>query len=116
MFGRWTISARWYAEEVCRWRVEVGNLQWATIMDWMCEPFIIEKTGFTVADHQKRTIDNYFELHRFAPEVPWVPVLQGFRFDDYLNHLEQYERAGIRLGELPLVGLGSVCRRQNTGM
>lgn len=41
-------------------------------------------------------------------------MLQGWEKDDYLNHLEQYALAGVDLTREPLVGLGSVCRRQGT--
>ncbi len=116
LHGRYTVSPQWYAEEVLRWRVEVGQMEWAAVQDWMCEPFITARTGLSVQEHQRRTIQSYLDLHRLAPEAPWVPVLQGYHFQEYLDHVLQYERTGIRLGELPLVGLGSVCRRQDTDM
>lgn len=114
LYGRWTVSARWYAEEVARWHAEIGNLQWAAIMDWMCEPIILEKTGLSLREHQRRTVASYLELRDLNPDLPWVPVLQGWGPRDYLLHREMYDRAGINLARLPLVGLGSVCRRQNT--
>jgi hypothetical protein len=51
-----------------------------------------------------------------APDLPWVPVLQGWTYGDYLSHVEQFDRAGVDLRALPVVGVGSVCRRQDTGM
>jgi hypothetical protein len=84
-------------------------------MDLMCEPFITRKTGLTVEKHQQRTITNYLELLSIAPDLPWAPVLQGWRPDDYRRHAEQYTSAGIDLRALPVVGIGSVCRRQHTG-
>jgi hypothetical protein len=80
----------------------------------MCEPFILEKTGFSIREHQQRSITSYLELRSRAPEVPWLPVLQGWNVPDYLHHVEMYERAGIALRTLPIVGIGSVCRRQGT--
>jgi hypothetical protein len=115
-FGEWTVPSMTYAREVQRWQKTVGNLQWASIQDWMCEPFILAKTGLRQDQHQSRTIANYRELLAFAPDVPWVPVLQGWEFDDYIRHLKQYACAGYDLTKLPLVGLGSVCRRQDTAM
>jgi hypothetical protein len=44
-----------------------------------------------------------------------IPVLQGYTLDEYLSHVEQYAAAGVGLPSLPLVGLGSVCRRQGMG-
>jgi hypothetical protein len=39
-------------------------------------------------------------------------VLQGETGADYLRHAQMYETAGVRLASEPLVGIGSVCRRQ----
>lgn len=114
IFGEWRTSAAQYLEEVCRFRDEVGNLEWAAVQDWMCEPFILEKTRKTVAEHQERTIDSYIEL-KSALDFCWTPVLQGWKAEDYWRHWEQYEARGVRLETLPLVGVGSICRRQGTG-
>lgn len=113
MFGEWRTSPEQYVSEVRRWSAEIGNLDWAAIQDWMCEPWILEKTGKTVAEHQALTIQSYLTLRDMAPEVPWCPVLQGWTNGDYLDHVEQYEAAGVDLRTFPVVGLGSVCRRQH---
>lgn len=112
--GRWTIPARDYAAAARRYGAEVGSMVWAAVQDWMCEPFITAKTGLTVADHQARTIASYLDLRSIAPDVPWTPVLQGWRPDDYRRHVDDYDRAGVDLRRLPVVGIGSVCRRQHT--
>lgn len=65
-----------------------------------------------VCVHQRRTIDNLINLRELAPEVPWIPTLQGWSPADYLAHAEAYGRAGIDLKKEPIVGLGSVCRRK----
>jgi hypothetical protein len=49
-----------------------------------------------------------------APELPWAPVVQGWAWPDYDRHVEMYARYGIDLGAEPIVGVGSVCRRQDT--
>jgi hypothetical protein len=112
-YGRWTVPARQYADEVRGWAERPG-LVWAAIQDWMCEPFILEKTGGTIRDHQRRSLESYLELSRLAPEVLWVPVLQGWHPTDYYRHLDDFKGAGVDLFSLPLVGVGSVCRRQAT--
>lgn len=122
--GRWTIPPERYAAEVRRCATEIGNLVWAAPQDYMCEPVIINGgrvgpltfvgTGLSVAEHQARTIDSYLTLRELAPDLPWLPVLQGFEDADYFTHLEQYAAAGVDLTTAPLVGLGSVCRRQST--
>lgn len=114
MHGRWTLSARQYVAEVRRFRDEVGRMTWAAIQDWMCEPWMLAKTGFGVAEHQRRTVDSYMELLDLAPEVPWAPVLQGWEPEDYFRHLDLYAARGFNLVDLPVVGVGSVCRRQHT--
>jgi len=115
LHGRWETTPQQYADEARRWREGIGNLDWAAIQDWMCEPVMIGKTGLSVAEHQARTIESWHTLNRLAPEVPWVPVIQGYQLDEYLGHVEQYQRAGVDLRALPVVGLGSVCRRQAMG-
>jgi hypothetical protein len=118
LFGRWTVTPRQYVREVCLWLDRPGKLAWAACMDWMCEPFILAKTGGTVRDHQKRTTENYLTLMDLTRyDLPlFVPVLQGWEYEDYLRHAEDYAAAGVDLAALPLVGLGSVCRRQDTSL
>jgi hypothetical protein len=121
--GRWTLEPRDYVAEVSRYAQEVGGLLWASPQDWMCEPAVIQGgtfgglvfrgTGLSVAEHQTRTVANYLELRSIAPDLPWIPVLQGYAPGDYLEHAEQYDQDGVDLAALDLVGVGSVCRRQS---
>lgn len=110
--GKWTVSPVAYVAAVRRYAAEIGRLDWAAIQDWMCERTILRKTGLTVARHQARTIDSYEALLDLAPELPWLPVLQGSSADDYLWHRDSYLRRGHDLLKVPAVGIGSVCRRQ----
>lgn len=123
MFGEWQTSAMQYSTEVRRFRDVIGNLEWAAIQDWMCEEIVIKGgttpsgavfkgTGYSVREHQRRTVHSWHLLRRLAPDIPWVPVLQGQHPDDYLAHADQYHESGTDLTILPLVGVGSVCRRQ----
>ena len=112
--GRWTVTAQEYVGMVRRWKDEIGNLAWAAAQDWMCEPFVLAKTGKSVHEHQELTTQNYLKLRALAPELPIVPVLQGWENDDYVRHRDQYGSHGVDLAALPLVGIGSVCRRQDT--
>jgi hypothetical protein len=113
-FGEWTWTPRRYALWVRTVEHQVGGLEWAACMDWMCEEHMLKRTGLSVQEHQRRTVANYLELRSLAPGVKWVPALQGWEPEDYLRCAEMYERAGVDLASLPLVGLGSVCRRQHT--
>lgn len=112
--GGWTISTKQYVAEVRRARDEIGGLDWAAPMDWMCEPDALKKTGMTVEQHQLLTVQNYLELREMAPDLPFIPVLQGFDLRDYHQCVELYFRSGVDLQQQPVVGLGSVCRRQAT--
>lgn len=80
----------------------------------MVEPELVARTGLSVREHQRLTTINGLELRNLAPDLPWIYVLQGWVLDDYLAHLEAYQRSGVDLTAEPIVGLGTVCRRQAT--
>jgi hypothetical protein len=143
-YGGWRISAEEYATSVRRCRDVIGYMDWAAPQDWMCEPWVIfgknehlgpkhkdyfhgtreargipddgpdEDLTSAVRKHQHYTVTNYLELRTIAPDLPFIPVLQGWTLDDYLHCLDLYSEAGVNLAEEPVVGLGSVCRRQAT--
>ena len=46
---------------------------------------MLAKTGLAIAAHQAHTVANYLELRSLAPDLPFVPVLQGLGRDDYLG-------------------------------
>lgn len=110
--GRYLISPKEYVREVRRYSDEVGELQYAVIQDYMCEPFMLKKTGLSVREHQIRTIESYTELRYIAPDITWMPVLQGYSQDDYLRCLDMYAERDDYLDQGQLVGLGSICKRQ----
>lgn len=110
--GKWTITPKKYVEEVRRISEEVGQLAWAAAQDWMCEPFVLKKTGLSVEEHQRRTVQNYLELKSLAPDLPFTPVVQGYERKDYLRCVELYLKNGINLTKSPIVGVGTMCRRQ----
>ena len=112
LYGMWQTQPQTYVAAVKRYVQEVGQLEWAAAQDWMCEPWILKKTGFSIAEHQYRSVVSYLELRLRAPEFLWCPVLQGWEPSDYLRHRDMYERMGVPLASLPVVGIGSVCRRQ----
>lgn len=114
--GTWATgpSPRVYADRVRRYRDAIGALVWAAPQDWMCEPFITERTGLTVTEHQHRTVDNFLHLRVIAPDLPFVPVLQGWTKADYLACVQMYDDAGVDLAAEATVGIGSVCRREGT--
>lgn len=111
--GRWTIGPREYADFVRRCDSEIGSLCFVAPQDWMCEESSLKATGLTVEGHQKRTVENFLLLRdMLGPKL--IPVLQGESVESYLRCIREYDRHGVNLALEPLVGLGSVCRRQSS--
>lgn len=122
-YYRSTVEA--YASEIRRWERN-GRLLAAVAQDWMCEDHVLAKTGLTVAEHQRLTIERYDQLVRAlavrrsrlvpcdscgcgaARNTYIMPVLQGYHPADYVRCLANY---GDRIGPGAWVGVGSVCRR-----
>jgi len=106
--GRGHMPVEDYARHIVRW-ARCGNLIAAVAQDWMCEPFILNITGLTVAEHQRRTVDNYVELRKLVPPaIAIMPVLQGYKPEEYMDHIRMYDDL---LTPGMLVGVGSVCKR-----
>lgn len=112
--GRWNTTAEEYVVAARRYMSEIGGLVWASPQDWMCEPWIIAKTGKSVREHQRLTIENGIRLRQMAPDVPFIYVVQGWELDDYEACVDMYAELGVDLATEPIVGIGSVCRRQST--
>lgn len=100
-----------YADQIRKWATNgSGRLLAAVAQDYMCEPWILERTGLSVEEHQRLTIERYDDLLREdCAGVYILPVLQGYEPLDYVRHLRAY---GERLAEHgKWVGVGSVCKR-----
>ncbi len=113
-FNGWVTTVDEYVAAVRRYRDEIGNLDWAAPMDWLCVPSMVEKTGLSVLEHQERTVANLVELRGRAPDLPFIPVLQGWAVADYERCIDLYGQAGVDLACEPIVGVGSVAARQAT--
>ncbi|WP_216209809.1 deazapurine DNA modification protein DpdA family protein [Amycolatopsis aidingensis] len=113
LHGRWQTDEHSYVRAVRRYADEIGNLTWAAPQDWMCEQHILKRTGLTIREHQRRTVRNFLRLRELAPDLPTLPVLQGWTAADYQRCADLYELSGIDLASEPLVGIGTVCRRQH---
>jgi len=55
-------TAHEYAEAVARYADQLGCLDFAAPMDYMCEPSIVERTGLSVIEHCDRTVQNFLDL------------------------------------------------------
>ena len=141
-YGIWRLTAVQYVALIRRILAELGPelCQWVAPQDCMTEELVIfggvgprgvkfagtrELRGLKPGDpeqdfdtailiHQQLTLDNYLELVALAPEIRFIPVLQGQTLEDYERHAQMYRDAGVDLAAAPVVGLGSVCRRQDT--
>jgi len=97
-----------YAEIIRRF-AGCGRLVAAVAQDYMCESFVLHRTGTTVADHQRLTIERYDALIQCdTAGIQIMPVLQGYDPAEYADHVRQY---GDRLTPGMWVGVGSVCKR-----
>lgn len=100
-----------YAAAIVRW-ARCGRLVAAVSQDWMCEPFILAKTGLTVTTHQRLTIERYDTLRALVPpHIHVLPVIQGYLPQHYAAHVAAY---GERLVPGMWVGVGSVCKRNGS--
>lgn len=99
-----------YAAQIRRWKGN-GNLLAAVAQDYMCEAHMLAKTGLTISDHQRLTIERYDALLACNTGVYILPVLQGYEPRDFISHIRQY---GDRLTQGLWAGVGSVCKRNGT--
>jgi hypothetical protein len=107
-FGGYREDPDVYAAHIRRW-AGCGTLLAAVAQDYMCEPFMLQRTGLSLADHQRLTIERYDALTACdTGGVHVMPVLQGYAPADYVDHIRQY---GDRLKPGAWVGVGSVCKR-----
>lgn len=123
--GRWIRTPAQYAGDVRRYQDWFGPLfHGAFAQDWMCEDAIIHGgtfkkqkfvgTGLSVKEHLHRTVGNYLDLMSIDDTLDIHPVIQGRRIPHYEYCISLYDKAGIDLRQLPVVGIGSVCRIQAT--
>lgn len=135
--GRWTITPKDYAARVKRYQQEIGGMLWASPQDHMCEKEIIyggqygplkyagtrqfidpdERMSYNdlVFEHQRLTVLNYAQLRDIDSDLPIIPVVQGDSAEQYVRCVDLYrDLIGVDLTEEPLIGVGSICRRQGT--
>lgn len=108
--GGYPESVETYAAQIKRWKGN-GNLLAAVAQDYMCEAHMLERTGLTIPEHQRLTIERYDALLACDTGVYILPVLQGYMPKEFVEHLRQY---GARLAHGAWVGVGSVCKRNGT--
>lgn len=67
MYGKWETTPAIYIADIYRYTQEIGSLDWAAPQDWMCEPQVLKKTGKTIEEHQKLTVENWITLKNLTP-------------------------------------------------
>jgi hypothetical protein len=103
----------WSAQEYVRMSM-LRQWAWWSQMDYCCEPQIAKDQG-EVTSRVARTGAALVECRAIAADLgaaPPMPVLQGWRPDDYLRSMDLLDSAGSWPA---LVGVGSVCRRHLGG-
>lgn len=106
--GGYTEGVEVYAAEIKRW-AKNGQLLAAVAQDYMCEAHMLERTGLTIEEHQRLTVERYDALVACDTGGVYImPVLQGYSPADYVRHIDMY---GDRLAPGMWVGVGSVCKR-----
>jgi hypothetical protein len=102
----------WSPEQYADFAREVSRdvpLDFCAIMDYACEPAVDRSILRTNHERIKATIRNQAACLECAPDLPWLPVLQG----DSLAERAFDLALRLRMGMLPTeyAGIGSVCGR-----
>jgi hypothetical protein len=104
-YGEFQMPIPDYVKHIARWSL-CGNLEAAVTQDYMCESFILKKWNRTVHDHQKMTVERYYQTLDYNPAVYILPVIQGYSLEDYLKCADMYS-----FSRGWYIGIGSVCKR-----
>jgi hypothetical protein len=108
--GKYTFTVNEYLHYV-----EMHNPGLFFNMDYMCEPFVLEKTGGTVKEHQQKSIDNQIKImdhiHEYNIKGDFAGCIQGWKINEYLEHIDMLKAHGLIT---PRMGIGSICRRDKT--
>lgn len=119
--GGFTAAKRWgqypwsyaqYADWIRESSRDV-DLDFCAVMDYACEPTVNRDILATNQARIEATIKNEARLKEVAPDLPWLPVLQGDNLTERAYDLERRRE----LGQLPTdyAGIGSVCGRGRNG-
>ena len=105
--GTYTFTPEEYMSKVEEWQPD-----YFVNMDWMCEPFQLDKTGKTYKEHQELSLDNQIKLTELLQDS-WIKshtdlmgVIQGWDVDQYLEHIDMLREHDMIH---PYLGIGSVC-------
>lgn len=111
-WGRYPWSVQQYADFVAAVSRDVA-LDFCAIMDYACEPSVNREIYRSNKERIKATIRNESECFRVAPDLPWLPVLQGDTLEERAFDIAIRRRMGMLPGEH--AGIGSMCGRGRAG-
>lgn len=105
--GGYTKTDEEYLEYVEKYEPEFFALR-----DYPCEPELLKTHNRTVEDHIEMTLQHHLQLidklDDYNITSTPVPVLQGWRIEDYLKSIDLYKEHGLISDYM---AIGSVCRR-----
>lgn len=108
---RWG-SFPWTPSQLVDWVREESRdvvLDWCAVMDYACEPNVNRSILPTNRARIEATIENEIACKEAAPDLPWLPVLQGDNLVERAYDLDR--RRGLNLLPDDYAGIGSVCGR-----
>jgi hypothetical protein len=74
----------------------------------MTEQHVLARTGASPRTHHHRTVTSYLRLRDLAPDLPFIPVLQGRSVADYLLRTSGQECDDLRKVRLVLTIVGAL--------
>lgn len=89
--------------------VEKVMPEWWVNMDYVCEPNILK--NMATSQRIEQSIENA-KILCTAPFSGFLPVIQGWAVEDYLYCAKRMEDESL---VLPVMGIGSICRRGSQG-
>jgi hypothetical protein len=89
---------------------EKQPIEQVAILDYPCEPDVNRSEYKTNFDRIRATVENAVVCFDKAPEINWIPVIQGYYLHEYLDCLSLYEERGIKSEKW---AIGSVCQRRD---
>jgi len=108
--GGYTTSDEEYLKYVKKVKATMFALR-----DYPCEPQILEKYKITAKDQINRTLKNHIKLlelmDKFNVFSRPIPVIQGWKLEDYLYCLDLFKEHGLIFD---YIAIGSLCRRAST--
>jgi hypothetical protein len=106
MHGKWTHASRPTTPRSCAGTApRSASSTWAAPQDWMCEPADdLDGRACLCSSTSAARSTTFSSYARVAPDLPIIPVLQGWSLGDYMEHVEMYDDAGVDLVSERLVG------------